>query len=61
MSVRAETTLSRPTSPVWLRVVAVPAALAVVLAGIWVAGGVLTDERRASMARTSAAAPSSHA
>jgi len=52
MSVRAEPTFSRSASPVWLRVLAVPVAIAVVLAGIWVAGGVLTDDFRASMALT---------
>jgi hypothetical protein len=37
---------------VWLRILAVPAAAALVLAGIWVAGGVVTDDFRASMALT---------
>lgn len=52
MSVRAEPTLSRSASPVWLRVAGVPVAIAVVLAGIWVAGGLVTDDFRASMALT---------
>ena len=52
MSVRAEPTRSRSASPVWLRVACVPVAIAVGLAGIWVAGGVITDDFRASMALT---------
>lgn len=40
-----------PVAP-WLRIVAVPLASLAVLAGIWVAGGVLTDDFRSSMALT---------
>jgi hypothetical protein len=39
-------------APIWLRLAAVPAAAALVLAGIWVAGGVLTDDFRASLLLT---------
>jgi hypothetical protein len=38
--------------PAWLGVLAVPASVALVLAGIWVAGGVLTDDFRLSMGLT---------
>jgi hypothetical protein len=38
--------------PLWLRVCLAPFVAAVVLAGIWVAGGVLTDSFRLSMALT---------
>ena len=39
-------------APIWARVAAVPLAVGVTLAGIWVAGGVLTDDFRVSMALT---------
>lgn len=42
----------RARVPLWVRVTAVPAAAALTLAGIWVAGGVLSDDFRASMALT---------
>jgi hypothetical protein len=38
--------------PLWLRVLTVPAAALAALAGIWVAGGVLTDDFRLSMVLT---------
>jgi hypothetical protein len=49
-----ETGVARPPARSRLRVqaVAVVAAVAIVLLGIWVAGGVLTDDFRASMALT---------
>lgn len=42
----------RADLPLWSRIGAVPAAAALTVAGIWVAGGVLTDDFRASMALT---------
>jgi len=43
----------RPSSPpAWVRVLAVPPAVALVLVGIWVAGGIVTDDLRGSMALT---------
>lgn len=50
MAVRAQT--PAPVLPHWLRIAAVPPAVAVVLVGIWVAGGVLTNDFRVSMALT---------
>src|SRR5919108_1404586 len=41
----------RPPSR-WMRLALVPLVAAVTLAGLWVAGGVLTDDFRASMALT---------
>src|SRR5512145_2546906 len=41
----------RPT-PVWARIALAPLTAVVVLTGIWVAGGVVTDDFRASMGLT---------
>jgi hypothetical protein len=44
--------VSPARAPAWIGLAAVPVAVALVLAGIWVAGGVITDDFRASMALT---------
>jgi hypothetical protein len=41
-----------PAFPLWLRVVLAPVSALVVLLGIWVTGGVITNDFRASMALT---------
>ena len=41
-----------------LPLLAVPAVAALVVTGVWVAGGVITDDYRASMALTAAGSPS---
>jgi len=41
-----------PRIPLWLRLALVPLVAAIVLAGIWVAGGVLTNDFRLSMLLT---------
>lgn len=43
---------TRPPLAAWLRITAVPLAALIVLAGLWAAGGVLTNDFRASMALT---------
>jgi len=52
MSVQAAQPPRRGTPPGWARVGAIPVAVVVVLVGIWVAGGVLTDDFRTSLALT---------
>lgn len=52
MDVHPASSLPRHTPPAWLRIASVPLAATVVVAGIWVAGAVLTDDFRASMALT---------
>lgn len=42
----------QPRAQLWPRLAAVPAVVVLVLAGIWLAGGVLTNDFRASMALT---------
>ena len=51
MAMHAE---SRPRLPLWPRLVAAVPVIALVLIGIWLAGGVLTDDFRLSMALTAA-------
>ena len=41
-----------PSTPLWLRVALAPVSAAVVLLGIWVTGGLLTNDFRVSMALT---------
>jgi hypothetical protein len=50
MAVRAQT--PTPAFPAWLRLAAVPVAVGLVIVGIWVAGGVLTNDFGLSMALT---------
>jgi Electron transfer DM13 len=52
MAVRAEHPPNGRPLPPWVRAAAVPVAIALVLLGIWVTGGVLTNDFRASMALT---------
>ncbi|HLF68432.1 MAG TPA: DM13 domain-containing protein [Gaiellaceae bacterium] len=46
------TTAPPLSAPLWLRALLAPVSAAVVLAGIWLTGGVLTDDFRLSMALT---------
>jgi hypothetical protein len=43
---------TRPPLAAWLRITAVPLAALIVLVGLWAAGGLLTNDFRASMALT---------
>ncbi len=52
MAIRAEQPVRHLQPTGWLRLAAVPPAIVVVLVGIWVAGGVLTDDFRTSLALT---------